>query len=75
MFAYDLQRYHPEFVIVVVDQVFEDIRHGLEVGFVLTTPSWVLPELKFSSDEPLQVQPAPYIDHEISRRALHLSCD
>lgn len=32
MLAYDLQRYHPEFVIVVVDQVFEDIRHGLEVG-------------------------------------------
>ena len=55
MLAYDLQRYHPEFVIVVVDQVFEDIRHGLEVGFVLATPSWGLPELKFSSDEPLQV--------------------
>ncbi|KAF8322150.1 transcription factor [Clavulina sp. PMI_390] len=30
MLAYDLQRYHSEFVIGVVDQVFEDIRQGLE---------------------------------------------
>lgn len=32
MLAYDLQRYHPEFVISVVDQVFEDVRQGLEVS-------------------------------------------
>ncbi|TFK53931.1 transcription factor [Heliocybe sulcata] len=30
MLAYDLQRYHPEFSIAVVDQVLEDIRRGLE---------------------------------------------
>jgi regulator of nonsense transcripts 2 len=28
--AYDLQRYHPDFVIGVVDQVLEDFRRGLE---------------------------------------------
>jgi regulator of nonsense transcripts 2 len=32
MLAYDLQRYHPEFVISVVDQIFEDVRQGLEVS-------------------------------------------
>ncbi|KZT24214.1 ARM repeat-containing protein [Neolentinus lepideus HHB14362 ss-1] len=30
MLAYDLQRYHPEFSVAVVDQVLEDIRRGLE---------------------------------------------
>ncbi|KAI0047506.1 ARM repeat-containing protein [Auriscalpium vulgare] len=30
MLAYDLQRYHPEFAIAVVDQVLEDVRRGLE---------------------------------------------
>lgn len=30
MLTYDLQRYHPEFSIAVVDQVLEDIRRGLE---------------------------------------------
>lgn len=30
MLTYDLQRYHPEFTIAVVDQVLEDIRRGLE---------------------------------------------
>lgn len=30
MLTYDLQRYHPEFSIAVVDQVMEDIRRGLE---------------------------------------------
>ncbi|KIY53966.1 ARM repeat-containing protein [Fistulina hepatica ATCC 64428] len=30
MLAYDLQRYHSEFVVVVVDQVLEDVRRGLE---------------------------------------------
>lgn len=32
MLAYDLQRYHPEFCIGVVDQVLEDIRRGLEIN-------------------------------------------
>ncbi|CAE6470742.1 unnamed protein product [Rhizoctonia solani] len=30
MLAYDLQRYHPEFSIRVVDQVLEDVRLGME---------------------------------------------
>ena len=30
--VYDLQRYHPEFSVAVVDQVLEDIRSGMEVG-------------------------------------------
>jgi regulator of nonsense transcripts 2 len=30
--VYDLQRYHPEFAIAVVDQILEDIRIGMEVG-------------------------------------------
>jgi hypothetical protein len=30
--VYDLQRYHPEFAIAVVDQVLEDIRIGMEVS-------------------------------------------
>ncbi|KAJ8473021.1 hypothetical protein ONZ45_g16451 [Pleurotus djamor] len=30
MLTYDLQRYHPEFAVSVVDQVLEDIRLGLE---------------------------------------------
>jgi regulator of nonsense transcripts 2 len=30
MLANDLSRYHPEFVVPVVDQVLEDIRRGLE---------------------------------------------
>ncbi|VDC06351.1 unnamed protein product [Peniophora sp. CBMAI 1063] len=30
MLCYDLQRYHPEFSIGVVDTVFEDVRRGLE---------------------------------------------
>ncbi|KAI0248110.1 ARM repeat-containing protein [Lactifluus subvellereus] len=30
MLTYDLQRYHPEFSIAVIDQVMEDIRRGLE---------------------------------------------
>lgn len=30
MLTYDLQRYHPEFAVGVVDQVVEDVRRGLE---------------------------------------------
>ncbi|THH19959.1 hypothetical protein EW146_g1328, partial [Bondarzewia mesenterica] len=30
MLTYDLQRYHPDFSIAVVDQVLEDVRRGLE---------------------------------------------
>ncbi|KAJ6587022.1 transcription factor [Mycena vulgaris] len=30
MLTYDLQRYHPEFAVAVVDQVLEDVRRGLE---------------------------------------------
>lgn len=30
MLTYDLQRYHPDFAIGVVDQVMEDVRRGLE---------------------------------------------
>lgn len=33
--VYDLQRYHVEFAIAVVDQVMEDIRIGMEVGAAL----------------------------------------
>lgn len=32
MLTHDLQRYHLDFVVAVVDQVFEDIRKGLEVS-------------------------------------------
>lgn len=32
MLAYDLQRYHPEFSVAIVDQVLEDVRRGLEVN-------------------------------------------
>jgi len=35
MLTYDLQRYHPDFSISVIDQVLEDVRRGLEVYFVL----------------------------------------
>ena len=31
MLTYDLQRYHPDFVISVLDQVLEDVRRGCEV--------------------------------------------
>ena len=30
MLTYDLQRYHPDFTIGVVDQILEDNRRGLE---------------------------------------------
>jgi regulator of nonsense transcripts 2 len=30
--VYDLQKYHPEFSVIVVDQVMEDIRTGMEVS-------------------------------------------
>ncbi|KAF9507074.1 hypothetical protein BS47DRAFT_1321476 [Hydnum rufescens UP504] len=30
LLTYDLQRYHPDFVISVVDQMLEDVRRGLE---------------------------------------------
>lgn len=30
--VYDLQRYHPDFGIAVIDQVMEDIRIGMEVS-------------------------------------------
>ncbi|KAF9465011.1 transcription factor [Collybia nuda] len=30
MLTYDLQRYHPDFAIAVVDQILEDVRRGLE---------------------------------------------
>ena len=32
MLAYDLQRYHPDFSIAVVDQVLENVRRGLETN-------------------------------------------
>ncbi|KAL5485215.1 NMD2 [Sanghuangporus weigelae] len=32
MLAYDLQRYHPEFSIAIVDQVLENVRRGLETN-------------------------------------------
>ena len=32
MLAYDLQRYHPEFSVAIVDQVLEDVRRGLETN-------------------------------------------
>lgn len=30
--VFDLQKYHPDFAIAVVDQVLEDIRVGMEVS-------------------------------------------
>ncbi|KAI0031222.1 transcription factor [Vararia minispora EC-137] len=30
MLTYDLQKYHPDFVVGIVDTVFEDVRRGLE---------------------------------------------
>jgi regulator of nonsense transcripts 2 len=32
----DLQRYHPEFAVGIVDQVLEDVRRGLEVNLYST---------------------------------------
>lgn len=32
MLAYDLQRYHPDFSIAIVDQVLENVRRGLETN-------------------------------------------
>ncbi|THH05283.1 hypothetical protein EW145_g4909 [Phellinidium pouzarii] len=32
MLAYDLQRYHPDFSVAIVDQVLEDVRRGLETN-------------------------------------------
>lgn len=32
MLVYDLQRYHQDFTVGVVDQVMEDVRRGLEVN-------------------------------------------
>jgi regulator of nonsense transcripts 2 len=32
MLTYDLQRYHPNFTVSVVDQVLEDVRRGLDVN-------------------------------------------
>jgi regulator of nonsense transcripts 2 len=32
MLVYDLQKYHLEFSLAVVDQVLEDVRAGMEVG-------------------------------------------
>ena len=32
MLSYDLQRYHAEFSVAIVDQVLEDIRRGLETN-------------------------------------------
>ncbi|KAM6502194.1 ARM repeat-containing protein [Amanita muscaria] len=36
MLTYDLQRYHPDFTIGVIDQVLEDIRRGLEQNIYST---------------------------------------
>ncbi|KAK0461159.1 ARM repeat-containing protein [Desarmillaria tabescens] len=36
MLTYDLQRYHPDFPISVVDQILEDIRRGLEQNIYST---------------------------------------
>ncbi|KAJ7770128.1 ARM repeat-containing protein [Mycena maculata] len=36
MLTYDLQRYHPEFAVAVVDQVLEDVRRGLEQNIYST---------------------------------------
>ena len=30
MLVFDLQRYHPQFTVDVVDQVIEDVRFGME---------------------------------------------
>lgn len=36
MLTYDLQRYHPDFAIAIVDQVLEDARRGLEQNMYST---------------------------------------
>lgn len=35
--VYDLQRYHPDFGVAVIDQVMEDIQIGMEVSVALAT--------------------------------------
>jgi len=35
--VYDLQRYHIDFGIAVIDQVLEDIRMGMEVGHLVVS--------------------------------------
>lgn len=37
--VHDLQRYHPDFAIAVVDQVMEDIRIGMEVSCLIAQPT------------------------------------
>ena len=36
MLTYDLQRYHPDFAVAIVDQVLEDFRRGLDVNLYNT---------------------------------------
>jgi hypothetical protein len=70
MLTYDLQRYHPAFVIGVVDQVLEDIRRGMEVGFVLSHDDRNLRTVPAAKS--LQIQSTESGDHEVSRRIVHL---
>jgi hypothetical protein len=38
MVVYDLQRYHPEFGVSVVDQVLEDVKAAMEVSDASPSP-------------------------------------
>jgi regulator of nonsense transcripts 2 len=40
MIVYDLQRYHPEFAISVLDQVLEDLKVGMEVRSSASLKFW-----------------------------------
>jgi regulator of nonsense transcripts 2 len=48
--VYDLQRYHPEFGIAIVDQVMEDIRIGMEVSLLLPLRAMLILCRKTSSN-------------------------
>lgn len=76
MLAYDLQRYHPEFVISVVDEVFENIRQGLEVCLIIFCRFWFTIahgwDVSLPKDQSLQVQSTKNINHEVLRRDVYL---
>jgi hypothetical protein len=69
--VYDLQRYHPEFAIAVVDQILEDIRIGMEVGHFRSRKQ--CSALKMFTGKYLQIQPAKNIVRQVSRGTIHVS--
>lgn len=69
--VYDLQRYHPEFAIAVVDQILEDIRIGMEVGHFQSRRR--CSTLTTFAGKHLQIQPAKNIVRQVSRGTVHVS--